>query len=89
MSDYKAEVDENLTLALTCPDGYQHLRTADLIQLAQVNATMHLAEQQRIANLIALWNLGEESVQGFCASSGWTGPWDSVSRQIVEGLGIS
>ena len=50
-ADYKAEADANLSIALA--GGYQHLATADLISIAQVNATLHLAEQQRVANLLA------------------------------------
>jgi len=60
MSDSMLEANQNIELALTRPDGYQHLSVADLIQLAQVNATLELAEQQRIANAITLIGFGEE-----------------------------
>ena len=54
--DYKIEADKYLDLALTCRNGYEHLTNADVIALAQVNATLHLANQQRVANLIAITN---------------------------------
>jgi hypothetical protein len=51
-----AEAAQNLTMALERKDGYQHLSPADLIALAQVNATLEVAAQLRIANQIALLN---------------------------------
>ena len=33
------------------------------VQLAQVHATLALVEQQRIANLIALWTVSEEDAE--------------------------
>ena len=72
-ADYKAEADANLSIALT--GGYQHLATADLISIAQVNATLHLAEQQRVANLIAYRALHPD--HGALA----------IDRAIDEGIG--
>lgn len=51
MSDFKVEAVDNIRLALEHPNGYHGMSSAELLQLAQVNATLELAEQQRIANL--------------------------------------
>lgn len=50
--DNVVEAVENLTLAVSRPDGYRHLRTEDLIGLAQANATLALVEAQRDTNYL-------------------------------------
>lgn len=39
-----AEAVEHLDLARDCIDGYQHLSTSDLIGIAQVRATLAVAQ---------------------------------------------
>ncbi|MBG9885322.1 hypothetical protein ABE10_01710 [Bacillus toyonensis] len=56
---------------------------------AGVHATLALVEQQRIANLIALWSMPNESKPGFIQASGLTGDQDEqAARMIREGLGL-
>jgi len=52
------------------------------VAIAQVHATLYLAEQQRIANLIAL--------AGGDVADVWPveGRWETARKQIVEGLGL-
>lgn len=86
--DYKAEADENLRLALTSMNGYQHLTTADLIALAQVNSTLELAEQQRIANLIAFLLSVQSDYNEGSLTKELMDRVDSASAQVLEGLGL-
>jgi hypothetical protein len=55
---------------------------AAIVQGAQVHATLALAEQQRIANLIALHQ------EGFASSALTTSQWATVLTEIKEGLGL-
>jgi len=52
-ADYKVEADTNLSMALAYSDGYVQLSVTEILAIAQVNATLHLANQQHIANLLA------------------------------------
>lgn len=89
-ADYKTEADENIKLAQEYPIGYQHLTTSDLIALAQVNATLALAEQQRIANLIAYSNVLEENQRdGYELTDDGKSFMDRLEAQIRKGLGLS
>lgn len=86
MTDHEAEAAENLTIALTRPDGYQHLRVEDVIAIAQTNAMLAVAEQQRIGNLIAVWTMTEDdAVAAVKAGINFGG----IITQIREGLGIA
>ena len=61
----------------------------DASAAAQVHATLALVEQQRIANLIALWSMPNESKPGFIHAAGLTGDQDvQAARMIREGLGL-
>ena len=51
--DYKVEADTNLSMALAYSDGYVQLSVTEILAIAQVNATLHLANQKHIANLLA------------------------------------
>lgn len=87
-TDYKIEADDNLTLALEHTAGYGHLSTAHLIALAQVNATLAVAEQQRIANLIAL--AGQQRIDTGIYET-VDHDWDTttlLASDIREGLGL-
>lgn len=104
-ADYKVEADQNLALALEYPLGYKHLSTADLIALAQVNATLALAEQQRIANLIEVgrdrdrqldrelndpkYHVLDGSTLTVSAPTDLLNAANAVKAQIREGLGLS
>ena len=77
--DYKIEADKYLDLALTCRNGYEHLTNADVIAIAQVNATLHLANQQRIANLLA-WQALHRTLSGPLVRH--------VEDEIEKGLGL-
>ena len=58
MTDHKAKVEELLHFE----DRTSNASLArDAVQVAQVHATLYLAEQQRIANLIALGLTGPEA----------------------------
>lgn len=72
--DHKAEAERVLAMAGNDPDAQMAMTIA---AAAQVHATLYLAEQQRIANLIALsaLMLGKEVDQWLVA-------------EIREGLGI-
>lgn len=77
MTDHKAEAEKWLD-----PNVWREAKAADnevptLVAIAQVHATLYLAEQQRIANLIALAHHFE-------------GEFGSGElEQIREGLGLS
>ncbi|MBG9886142.1 hypothetical protein ABE10_06150 [Bacillus toyonensis] len=59
------------------------------VKAAQVNAMLALVEQQRIANLLALWSMPNESKPGFIEAAGLTGDQDEqAARMIREGLGL-
>jgi len=53
---------------------------------AQVHATLYLAEQQRIANLIALATADDMTDP---LTNKWeSGLWETARTQIIEGLGL-
>jgi hypothetical protein len=83
------QVEQHVEDAVEANQNGKHETRGFEIQLAKVKAQLALVEQQRVANLIALWSLGEDSTRGFCDSSGWTGPWDAMSREVVESLGLA
>ena len=56
------------------------------IRLAHVHATLYLAEQQRTANLIALFMLTEDDSTAFAVSGV---SYADVKVQIIEGLGLA
>ncbi|WP_424936694.1 MULTISPECIES: hypothetical protein [Bacteria] len=57
--------------------------------LAVAEAVLALVEQQRIANLLALWSMPNESKPGFIEAAGLTGDQDvQAARMIREGLGL-
>ena len=80
--DHRAEALEHVEDAVTV-NGLYLMQKA--IGLAQVHATLAVAEQARIANLIALYRLSEEDAMDF-ARQGVSFP--QVSLAIREGLGI-
>lgn len=101
-TDSRVEADQNLTLALQNPLGYQHLSTADLIALAQTNATLYAAEQtaelvkqQQIANKIAValveqvGALAETNTQPGYPMSPALAIREYVTDAEWEGLGLS
>lgn len=89
MSDYRVEADDNLKTALNYPNGYQHLRTEDLIALAQVNATLEVAAQLRIANLIAVREvIVSPSLDLSSMSATQVETMLDVELQVNEGLGL-
>lgn len=47
MNDHKSAAKEYLDLAETCIHGYQHLSVSNLIAMAQVHATLALAQGTR------------------------------------------
>ena len=56
---------------------------------AQIEATLALAYEQRTANLIALWQMDEESAVAFNhANNIEQSAWATVPRQIATRLGI-
>lgn len=86
--DYKVEADENIALAIEYPLGYKHLSASDLIALAQANATIALAEQQRIANLIKYAHLRTDVLGGEPPQPSLRRRFESMHAEIREGLGI-
>ena len=75
--DYKVEADTNLSMALAYSDGYVQLSVTEILAIAQVNATLHLANQQHIANLLAYQALHPNS---------HTTLDNSVADQITEAM---
>ena len=73
MTDHKEE-------ALNYVQPWSGSKDSD-IGRAQVHATLYLAEQQRIANLIAVWR-ADESELGALAAGGVAFP--GLLKQIVE-----
>lgn len=91
-TDSRVEAEQNLTLALQNPLGYQHLSTANLIALAHTNATIYAAEQtaelvkqQRIANLITLVYADGDVLTVTPTDATWA----RVFADIREGLDLS
>lgn len=63
------------------------------VELRQVAAILALAEQQRIANLVALWRVGQggvedEAAEALTASRGMGFGGKSLRPEIAEALGI-
>jgi len=86
MTDHKSraiELDEEARTSGDVDDASVHLRAA------QVHATLYLAEQQRIANLIAYYALAfSQEANGTVPSQHTLKRLDVASNQIIEGLGL-
>jgi hypothetical protein len=63
---------------------------AENLAFAQVHATLALVEQQRIANLIAVWSMSKEDKVPLVRSSGMTySEGQAAAFAIREGLGLA
>lgn len=69
------------------------LRTVEAMEhvmVAQTHAILAIAEQLRVANLIALWNAEDKSSAAaiFDDDQELNWPWGILAAQIAEALGI-
>lgn len=84
MSDHKAEAERLLEQSSKSTGD----PTVWLIA-AQASATLYLAEQQRIANLIAYYALvAEQERSGIVPTAYTLQRLNRASNQIIEGLGL-
>jgi len=84
MTDHKAEA----LGFISGPSGIDWSEEAPHVELAmaQVHATLALAEQQRIANLIALATA--DDIADPLTNNWESGLWETARTQIIEGLGL-
>lgn len=75
MTDHKAKAESFIATELV---GGSFDQTRDYIALAQVHATLYLAEQQRIANIIAMVGLNHSAGFGI-PSERFDEIWEGVS----------
>lgn len=80
--DYQNNAQERVKLALAEPSAAEALTIA---QIATAEATLALVEQQRIANLIAMFNLSEDDASD-AADLGFD--YLAAAKEIREGLGL-
>jgi hypothetical protein len=82
MTDHKKEAIESL-------DGLGYTGDEAYVGQAQVHATLYLAEQQRIANLIA-WkeNINAFQRADYVLDTETVGYLNKATDQIIEGLGL-
>jgi hypothetical protein len=60
------------------------------LSMAQTEATLALAYEQRTANLIALYTMDDSARQGMIDGADMhSGNWVDVTRQIKERLGLA
>jgi hypothetical protein len=81
--DHVAKAAEWLTPAEGT--GLSWEETAGLTAIAQVHATLALAEQQRIANLIALFTISDEDAEDFVEHGV---AYTQVLLEIKKGLAL-
>jgi hypothetical protein len=85
MSYHKNKAEE----ILSTDDNFPIAVAAARIAQSQVHATLYLAEQQRIANLIAYYALVvAQEAYGTMPSHITSNRLDVASNQIIEGLGL-
>jgi len=85
MTDHKTEAVNYLIASKIDARDDDGLKPA----IAQVHATLYLAEQQRIANLIAYYALAfSQEANGTVPSQHTLKRLDVASDQIIEGLGL-
>lgn len=85
MSSHKTDVMNYLIASTRDTSGDRERKVA----IAQVHATLHAAEQQRIANLIAYKdNINTFQRNGYALDAETQGWLDNASEQIIEGLGL-
>jgi len=90
MIDHKAETERLLgsfmELSPTGAKKSSKLWPTDALAEAQVHASLYLADQQRIANLIALFSLSDVDAEDMktCGVN-----WPVVALEIREGLGLA
>lgn len=80
--DYLNNAAERVKLAITTPQTEHEVPALVLAQIATAEATLALAEQQRIANLFSAYAVMDRAgdIDGAC---------ELWSRDIREGLGLS
>lgn len=85
-------VDIALQYANTIKQDVKSWEATTATSLAQVHATLALAEQQRIANLIAIANLsfgpGDADMTKPWTSSNDDKSWNAIRAEVVDALGI-
>ncbi|GAB3125789.1 hypothetical protein [Glaciibacter psychrotolerans] len=86
--DHKAAADSYLE---ACVYDTHAMTNAEKVSLAQVHATLYLAEQQRIANLITTAGLNYGAVDFTRPWEGMqdTDRWRAIRADVAEGLGLS
>jgi hypothetical protein len=91
MTDHKAEAEGLAERGSKSPhDGsYEFANDTETLLAAQVHATLYLAEQQRIANLIA-WkeNINAFQRADYVLDTETVGYLNKATDQIIEGLGL-
>ena len=89
MTDHKAEALDLIDSEYV-QGRFNGRRDASLmLSEAQVHATLYLAEQQRIANLIAYGDsLSDNQRDGYWLTEKGQARCDLVESQIIEGLGL-
>jgi len=66
--DHRAQMLDALDVAANCD---RELMATRYLALAQVHATALLAEQQRLASLVAVWTSNEEDAAAMVRSGGF------------------
>lgn len=85
MSEHIDHVAEAIRLRNQGARADYHEEQLKLFTAAQVHATLALVEQQRIANLIAMFSLSEEDASD-AADLGFD--YLAAAKEIREGLGL-
>lgn len=87
--DYIYNAAERIKLAIQAPKSEQEIPALVLAQIATAEATLAIAEQQRIANLIAIGaNAGQMVAAGIGSVESYLDVHKKINPQITEGLGL-
>jgi hypothetical protein len=80
VTDHKAEAIRISQLAHDNADQDHYERADHQMQRAQMHATLYLAEQQRLANLIAIWTVSDDDAAQLLKAGVDFG---AISKEIV------
>ena len=87
--DYLYNAAERIKMAIQAPRSEQEVPALVLAQIATAEATLALAEQQRIANLIALGaNAAQMLATGAGSVESYLDMHKKINPEIMEGLGL-